>query len=152
MKQFLEFRIDDYRFAFETGNILKVERSAMTEPLPGCPEPVYGILDFHGRQVPVISLREKFSLKAAELTSEMFFILINTGFRLIAVIAGSLGQIFTCEPGNLLKGEDVDASYFPESILRTDDGIILICDPEKLLSSQEKIDIERLLDPAEHEL
>jgi purine-binding chemotaxis protein CheW len=148
MQHFLEFQIDDFRLALALDSIIKVEQAAEIRPLPGCPPSVHGIIDFHGRLVPVLNLREKFYLKPAELRTWMFFILVKTKERLLALIADSLGNVISCDPVSLLPGTSVDQSFLPDSLMKTSEGVLLICDPDKFLNSPEKIELEKLMDSA----
>jgi len=145
MDHYLEFTIDAYRFALEITRIRKVERLVDIAPLPGPTGFVQGVVNFHGELVPVLNLRNKLSLSPVDLVPEMFLILVDTDARPLALLVDDTGKVFSCDKGQWMPGTRVDGSFFPDSLLLLDDGIILICNPDKFLNEEEKTELEKLL-------
>ena len=80
------FSLDDRRFAVPLSAAVRIERMVALTPLPKAPDIVTGIINFHGRVIPVVDIRSRFNMtpRPSELSDQL--LIIQTGERTIAFI------------------------------------------------------------------
>jgi len=139
------FSLDDRRFAVPLASVVRVERVVAATPLPQAPAIITGIVDFHGQVVPVADIRSRFGVPPRPIELKDQLLLLDTRKRTIAflvdVVEGSVELPADC----LVDTETILAGLeYVRGILKLEDGMVLIHDPESFLSLEE----ERTLDEA----
>ena len=130
------FTVDDVRLAVPLKVVDKVIRAVTVTPVPKAPPIFHGLIDYHGKIIPVINLRHRLKLSESDISPEQVFIIADTSLRQIAMVADS-------SEGVLISADEVfPAEYLNQQIeasgvLRTEDGMILIYDIEKFLLDEE---------------
>ena len=66
-QQYLCFRLDQRRYALLLAVVDKVVRAVAITALPDAPAGVHGVIAVQGRVVPVINMRQRLDLPAADL-------------------------------------------------------------------------------------
>ena len=59
IRHLLVFSVDEQEYALPYTIVEKVVRSVEITPLPNAPDIIKGIINVHGRVIPVLSVREK---------------------------------------------------------------------------------------------
>lgn len=121
-------------------------RAAALTPLPKAPDVVLGILDLHGRVIPVINLRKRFQHPEKEISCEDQFVISRTGSLTVALaVDGTEGvmeqPLDVIEPDRIVAG-----TGYLSGVTRTAQGLVLIHDIEKLLFPSEETEIARALE------
>ena len=141
----LIFTLDDRRYALRLDAVERVIRAAATTPLPGAPEIVLGILDLQGRVIPVINLRKRFRVQERGVrSSDQFVVAVSGALTVALAVDGTDGVL---EPGReMIDTEKIVAGMgFLEGVTRTEDGLVLIHDLERLLFAEEEELLARAL-------
>jgi len=139
------FSLDEPRYALYLSEVVKVERAVEITPLPGAPQLVSGVIDFHGEIIPVIDIRQLFRLPQRDLRVEDQFIIARTSQRLVVLVVESVNGVYDLEPHQAIDaGESSPYTQYLSGIATIEHGIVLITDLEKFLS----LDEERVLDLA----
>ncbi len=60
--QYVIFTIDEYAFGMPTNVIEIVVRMVEITPIPGSPSFILGAINFHGKVIPVVDLRQRFGM------------------------------------------------------------------------------------------
>jgi purine-binding chemotaxis protein CheW len=137
----LIFTLDRQRYALRLDAVERVVRAAAITPIPKAPEVVLGILDIQGRVIPVIDLRRRFRTPLRELRSTDQFVVAKCGALTLALMVdGTDGVLEQTDQRETAADRIVAGLEFLEGVTRTEDGLVLIHD------------LERLLFPAEEEL
>jgi purine-binding chemotaxis protein CheW len=147
----VEFECRGYRFALPIAAVRRVETSAQPVPLPGSPDIVLGVLNVAGEVVTVIDFHRRVGLPdmAIELAQQLLLVDIRGFF--IGFIVDQVSGVTTRDTDrapsipNALAGAE-----FVDTVIRLDDGLCVICDPEKFLFSDEKILLGDALERLHH--
>ena len=147
--KYLAFRLDDEEYCLK---ILKVREIIGVMPiisLPRTPAFVRGVIDLRGRIIPVIDLRRKFELEAAEDTAKTCIIVVdvNNGAKniRIGISVDSVSEVLD------IKGEDIEESpafgtnvdtAFILGMVKTKGAVKIILNIEKVLSPAELKHVE----------
>lgn len=58
----LVFKVNESLYAIEANSVVGIEKNPQLKSLPGTPDFVYGIMDFRGKLIPLISARGYFGI------------------------------------------------------------------------------------------
>ncbi len=98
ISQFLSFKLDDEVFAVDVARVREVLEILDITKIPRMPDYMCGVINLRGSVVPVIDLRIKFNLHAAEYTVDTCIIVleVNVGEDnlTIGAIADSVQEVF----------------------------------------------------------
>jgi len=142
----IAFTIIDKEYALEIGGVNQVIRMKEITPIPQAPDFVEGVIIWHGKVVPLISLYKKFSLENKGLNKLNRIIITRVHAHHIGIIVDQVTDILKLEatnlkpPGALLR----EANYLL-GIGKIGKRLILLMDVEKLLSPQEESSIDKII-------
>jgi len=143
----LAFSVENQRYAVELSYVYKVLSAVAISPLPDSPAFVAGLVNVHGKLLPVANLRQKFNLPTVELALQHRFLWVNTSERewLLWVDSVEGVQLYPLE-------QQVLAVTLPQpttqlkAMIALADGVMLIQDLSSLLTAAE----QEVLDNALH--
>ncbi len=93
MKLHVVFTLAGTEYALPVDSILQMESFAGATLVPGAPRYVAGIVTVRGLVVPVIDLRLRFGLPAAELTLDTRIIVSESSGRVVALRVDSAREV-----------------------------------------------------------
>jgi len=123
--------------------ILKVREIIGMMPItavPRTPEFVKGVINLRGKVIPVIDLRLKFGLPAAEQTDETCIIVVDVGQMEMGVVVDRVSEVLD------IAGEDIeDAPSFGAAVQtdfilgmgKSEDKVTILLDISKVLTAGE---------------
>ena len=146
------FTIIEKEYALEIKNVSQVIRMKEITPIPQTPDFVEGVIIWHGKVMPLISLHKKFSLEKQGLNKLNRIIITRVHGHHIGIIVDQVTDVLNLEaanlepPGALLR----EANYLV-GIGKIGERLILLMDVEKLLSPQERSSIDKIMIESEDE-
>jgi purine-binding chemotaxis protein CheW len=72
------FSVDDQVYALDLWEVERIVLAVEVKPLPEVPEYVSGVVDFHGRVLPVVDLRVRFDRPTRPIGLNDHFVIANT--------------------------------------------------------------------------
>jgi len=139
------FWLDGKRYALRLSAVERVVPMVEVTHLPKAPAIVLGVIDVHGRIVPVINIRRRFGLPQREIDPDDQLIIAQTRKRAVALVADGVSGLLSRKEIEIISAEQVlPAMEYVEGIIKLEDGLVLIHDLDKFLS----LDEERTLDSA----
>lgn len=144
-KQILKFKLDNQHCALYVSIVERVERAVEITPLPKAPEIVLGIINAHGKIIPVIDLRKRFRMPTREIRIDDRFVIAATSRRTVGLMVDVVTGV--CELADHEIVSTRQALPFAEhlqGVAKLDGDIVLIYDLGGFLS----IDEENRLDEA----
>lgn len=145
MESVTVFTLGEQRFGLPLGSVERVLRAVAVTPLPNAPAVVRGVIDVHGRVIPVVDLHARFGLPAREIALEDRLLVVSTPTRKVVLLVEQVAGVVEIDAGDIVAAEFVaPGTEHLRAVARLPDGILLIQDLDVLLS----LDEERLLDDA----
>lgn len=143
----LILRLDDQRYGLPLHVVERVIAAVEITPLPGAPAVVHGIIDMHGRVVPVMNLRLRVGRPERPNSPDQQFVIVRERpDRLVALVADGTVGVLEIEPGAAVPGKSVQANLpLVQGILQTPEGLIVIHDVSRFLASSEAAALDRAL-------
>lgn len=147
-----EFECRGHRFALPLGSVRRVVPSARPTLLPGAPAIVLGVLNIGGEVVTVINFFSRVGLPFPAIqTAQRLIVADIAGLRIGFIVDSALG-VTEREPGSATDvPERLAGADFVDVILRLDDGLCIIVDPEKFLFDDERALLGNALEKVAHE-
>jgi purine-binding chemotaxis protein CheW len=141
--QLVVFLIQDQRYGLHLSSVDRIVRSVEITPLPEAPSIVLGVINHHGRIVPVINIRKRFNLPKREVGLNDQLIIAHTSKRCIALVVDSATEVVSYLPDSIVAAEQIlPGMEYIQGVAKFPDGLILIHDLEKFLSLDEEQSLE----------
>jgi purine-binding chemotaxis protein CheW len=138
--KFLTFVLAKEEYGFE---ILKAQEIIGLMPItqiPGTPEYICGIINLRGKVIPVMDLRIKFGMPAAERTAETCIIVMRIQQREMGIIVDKVSEVLNIKGGDVEAvpdfGVGVDTDYIL-GIGKTEGKVKILLDADKVLTPKE---------------
>lgn len=139
--QVLSFTVGEFLLAIPLRVIVRVIHAVYATPLPMTPETIPGVIDYHGTVVPVLDLRKRLGITAVALHPANRFIIAHLHQRKIALVVDEIRDILSAGTSQAEPLMALFEQSGMEGIGQDHNGMFIIYDPEKFLSS---IDLIRL--------
>jgi chemotaxis signal transduction protein len=135
----VELECRGQRFALPLRCVQRVLPSAAPRPLPGAPEIVLGILNVEGGLVIVIDFFRRVGLSCSVIETSQQLVLVDMGdFRGGLIVDRVIGVTERDAESASGMPPRLAGADFVEAIVRLEDGLCIIVDPERFLFDHEK--------------
>ena len=135
MTQLLVVRLDGQRYALRLQDVERVLRMVEITALPASPAAILGLINVQGRVLSVVDLRAWLHLPAREATPEDVLVIVGTAAGRVALATdGVEGVSDWPEQASILAEQIYPAPAQLEAVLKLSDGLLLICDLDRLLA------------------
>lgn len=129
---FLVFPLDQHSYAIAMESVERVVRAFAPAPLPKGPASVSGLLNFHGRVIPLLNIRHIFGLPEKELAPRDYFIIADGPQGPCAIPADLVPGLTGCRPDELTAPDTAIQGKYVDRVIKAREGLILIIDPRRL--------------------
>ncbi len=143
--QLVTFRLGDDLFAADIFTVERVLRHVKPRPVPDLPPWMEGVIDYEGRVVPVIDLRARFSVEG-ERPEDARIVVFALEEQWIAMTVDAVQEVTAVDaaqlepPPKLFRGLARD---YLTGMVRRPDGVLVVLNVRHLLTSQERLQLER---------
>ena len=140
------FRLGDDLFAADIFSVERVLRYTMPTSVPDMPDYIEGVIDYQGRVVPIVNLRRRFEMEDLEVRNETRILILHGGGEWIGVVVDAVTAVSAFDPAavapppKLFRGL---AGEYLKGIVRMGEKLVIFLDVERLLSSSERIALDR---------
>lgn len=134
MDRLFTLRLDQQRYALKLRDVERVLRMVEITALPEAPSAVLGLINVQGRVLSVIDLRRCLDLPPREVEPEDVLVIVRTAAGMVALAADAVeGVTERPEQATVSAQEIVPAPADLEGVVKLPDGLVLICDLDRLL-------------------
>lgn len=147
MLSLVVFRIAGQRYALNLSVIERVVCMVEVSPLPKAPAIVLGVINFHGRIIPVIDIRRRFGHSPSHYGLTSYLLVARTSRRTLALPADEVIGVQEVPSENVALPDTVlPGTGLVAGIAALSDGVLLIHDLEAFLSLDEEQRLTRALE------
>jgi purine-binding chemotaxis protein CheW len=141
--QLLAFRLDERRYGLHLSQVQRAVRAVDATPLPRAPQIVSGVINLHGKVIPLLNLRRRLGFPEKEIGPDDQFIIARTSRRSVAlVVDATIGVIEHPAEDIIAAGKILGRLEQIEGVVRLADGLLLIHDLDRFLSLDEERELE----------
>ena len=147
--QVVTFRLGDDLFAADIASVERVLRHQAPRPVPKLPHWIVGVVDYRGRVVPVIDLRERFELPHADVTPATRILVFTVEGHWVAAVVDAVVEVTALSgaelapPPPLFRG--LAAEYLC-GIARRGERLIVYLNVARILTATERLVLGEVAD------
>jgi purine-binding chemotaxis protein CheW len=131
--QFVVFRVEQREYALPLEHVLHVLRMVAVTPVPEAPAWLLGVINWHGRVIPVMDLRVRLGLPALPAGLGSPLLLFQNSDGVAALLADEVVEVLSPPPqARDRPDERLGAGHALTALLRWGDRLILVLDPARL--------------------
>ena len=144
-KQLVVFDLASAAYGVDIGAVREIIRMQNITSVPRTPSFVEGVINLRGKVIPVVDIRKKFDLPIAEENEETRIVVVDIGGQDIGVIVDAVTEVLRIAadsveaPSTFIKTAD---SNYLMGIAKVDDRLITLLDLERVLSDEERIELQ----------
>lgn len=146
-ERLIAFVLDDQRYALYLHAVERIIRSVAITSLPEVSENILGLINIHGRVVPVYNARKRFALPERNTKINDRIIMAHTKSRSVALVVDKvLGVIEPAEGQQVQFDKITPGMELFEGVIKLEDGMLLIHDLDRFLSPGEEKSLSHAID------
>jgi purine-binding chemotaxis protein CheW len=139
--QLVIFRLAKEEYGLPITKVQEINRLVPITKLPQTPSFMEGIINLRGRVIPVIDLRKRFQLAAAEQSEDNRIIIVEVNGQTVGVIVDAVTEVVRLAAASIEPPPPtfiIDAQYI-HGVGKLDDRLLILLDIDRILTSQEEI-------------
>jgi len=141
------FRIGSELYALDIMRIKEIIRPQKLTPIPKAPSFIEGVINLRGVVIPVADLRKRFDQPISEANRKNRIVVCSLSGRIIGLMVDEVTEVKRFGRQEIAPApqfiDGPEAHYFL-GVARRDEDLIMLIDLEKVLSSDEKIELQKL--------
>lgn len=145
--EFLTFTLGKGEYGVDILKVQEIRGYDTVTCIPDTPDYIKGVINLRGVIVPVIDMRLKFRLDAAEYNASTVMIILNIGTRIVGMVIDSVSDVLALTADQVKPapefGNDIDTRYVM-GLGTLNQRMLILVNIERLLSSQELQAVERI--------
>ncbi|MHA7815413.1 MAG: chemotaxis protein CheW [Pseudohaliea sp.] len=141
MNQYLTFILDGEEYGIDILRVQEIRGWTKTRPIPNAPAWLKGIIDLRGSIVPIIDLRERFSLEPLAYGPTTVVIVVrysggdNRKQRDLGLIVDAVSEVYSVDPEAVKGAPEVSGSIDDQlikGIAKVNEKLIFLLDMDRL--------------------
>ena len=141
------FRIGSELYALDIMRIKEIIRPQKLTPIPKAPAFIEGVINLRGVVIPVADLRKRFDQPISETNSKNRIVVCSLSGRIIGLMVDEVTEVKRFGRNEIAPApqfiDGPEANYFL-GVARRDEDLIMLIDLEKVLSNNEKIELQKM--------
>lgn len=133
--QVVSFDIGTEEYAVDILEVQEIIRMVEITPVPKAPYYVEGVINLRGKVIPIVDLRLRFGLSAAERTKETRIVVVDISRVILGLVVDSVSEVLRI-PSSLIEpppsGKQGGAE-FHKGVGRVDGRLLILLDLNRLL-------------------
>jgi purine-binding chemotaxis protein CheW len=147
-QEFVVFRLDDEYFAFDVRDVAEVLPYSEPVRMPRAPKFLVGLVDVRGVMLPVLDLRLRAELNAANTARHILAVRLDE--RFIGALVDEVCEVYEGSEGRVASvaslGDKIDPQFVSRA-LRWGQRLVPVMDAPRLLTTTETLRLKRLRSP-----
>jgi len=148
--QIVTFTLGDEVFAADVFSVERILAYVAPIPLAGAPDWIVGMIRYQRRRVPVINLRRRFEMAAAQPSDRARTIVFSIEGEWVGAVADSVRDVIVLDRAHLSEPSQVFRGLAAEhmhGILRQGEELIAYLNVAELLSAAERNLLREIMRP-----
>ena len=146
--QVVAFGLKNEEFAIDIQQLREVLKYVNITPLPQSAEFIEGVINLRGDVIPVVDLRKRFGISEGSVDTKTRIIIVEISGSLLGLVVDQVSEVLHFPADQIQdppKGMLGSKSGFIEGIGKKDNRLIIILEPDKVISSDERVELDDLI-------
>lgn len=140
--KYMTFQTGKECFGISISYVSEIIAMQPITPIPEAEDYIKGLINLRGKIIPVIDVRTRFMMEAAEYTDRTCIIVIDVKSTVVGLIVEKLAEVDTIKdddiiPPPTISGRGSEHSKYVYGLARTESCVKLLLDPEKLIQQED---------------
>lgn len=139
-EEFLTFTLGEEEYAIDILKVQEIRGYETPTAIAHAPAFIKGVVNLRGTIVPIVDLRIKFNVGAAEYTPFTVVIILNVGGRVVGMVVDSVSEVVALSSEQVRSAPEfsssVDTRYI-RGLASMDERMLIVVDIETLMLSPE---------------
>lgn len=132
--QFVGFRLDRQRYALSLDHVERALRMVAVTSMPEAPPWVAGMINLHGRVIPVVDLRQRFGQPSKEPHPDDRLLIVQTSERTMALMVDEVTEVLEVPAQQVEPSAGLVPDARPlAAVIRRNGDLVLVLDAVQLL-------------------
>jgi len=144
--QLVIFRLAKEEYGLPITKVQEINRLVPITKLPQTPSFMEGIINLRGRIIPVIDLRKRFQITAADQSEDNRIIIVEVNGQTVGIIVDAVTEVIRLPAASVEPPPPafiLDARYI-QGVGKIDDRLLILLDIDQILTSQEEIILKEI--------
>jgi purine-binding chemotaxis protein CheW len=141
--ELISFRIDSQEFCLDIMAVREIRGWTVATPLPHSPSYVRGVINLRGAVLPILDLKARLGLGAAEPSARSVIIVVHIGKRLVGLLVDGVSEILAVDRSLIKPTPNVGCetvSRFVRGIVATEGRMISWVALDDILPAEEQVE------------
>lgn len=141
-RQVLTFTLGTEEYGVEILKVQEIKGYAAPTPIPNTPPHVKGVINLRGTIVPIIDLRRKFGMEAAEYNQFTVIVVVQVRGKITGFIVDAVSDVLNLPTADIQPTPQFDDkcdTRFISGLAKVGEKIIILLDIEKVAASGEQV-------------
>jgi purine-binding chemotaxis protein CheW len=134
----------DEHYGLDIARVLEIIRHRPITPVPRSPDFVKGVINLRGQIIPVVDLRERFGMPAAEVTKETRIVVAESSNTRVGLVVDSVSEVLLLPAESVELTPEVaagpDAEYV-RGIAKLGERLVLLLELDGLFRAEDQMQI-----------
>ena len=138
--EFVTFRLGAEEYGIDILKVQEIRGYERPTRIAGVPEFIKGVVNLRGIIVPIIDLRIRLALAAAEYNEFTVVIILNVAARVIGIVVDSVSDVTTLGAEQIKPAPEMGAVLDTEYLIglgTLDERMLILVDLEKLMTGED---------------
>ena len=138
--KFLTFSVGKESYGIEIKFVTEIIVIQEITEVPELPDYVKGIINLRGKIIPVIDVRIRFKKEPKEYNDRTCIVVVDIKEIYVGLIVDNVSEVITIDDSNIVLPPNIKTGFnnrYVRGIGKTQDGIKLLLDCEKILNDEE---------------
>lgn len=140
-EQVVVFTLDGQTYGIPISAVLEIIRMQKITGIPQSVDFLEGVIEIRGKVIPVMDLRKRFGLPAAEHTGSTRIIIVDMGGTNVGIVVDSVSEVLRVPAGKIEPAPPLLSNIeqaFIKGIALVDERMIILLDLARVLYDEEK--------------
>lgn len=141
LSQVVSFRLANEEYAIDIMGVQEIILLSAITQIPDVPEYVRGLINLRGKVIPIVDLRKRFHLEAAEPTEHTRIVVVNTVDHTFGIVVDAVNEVLRIRdeqleppPTGLVGAEQA----YIKGLVKMEEKIMILLSLEGMLAQDEK--------------
>ncbi len=141
VSQIVSFRLANEEYGLDIMRVQEIILMGQITRMPEVPDFVCGLINLRGHVIPIVDLRRRFHLPAADIDEHTRIIVVNVGGQTLGMVVDAVNEVLRISsdqiepPPSSVAG--IDHAYI-NGLVKFDDKLLILLSIENILSQEEQ--------------